>query len=227
MHPHTSLRRLALSLITALATGCASPPQTSASFADLMGVSESDRALLRHSSGKGIHDASVSTTLNGFVVFSEASDYPGQKSLYITKDGVLLAVVNESELQLYQQRSAHIPELAKVDIRDHYLRYSSPTHTYEDHGLDGVDLIYSHSFQKTGTYGIPDGREVRYGGAFADCRPLHPELPSVACCQRDGALSAWRLDETGWTDISFRRSPATGQTVAEQCRASARPTGGQ
>lgn len=227
MHPHTSLRRFALSLMAVLATGCTSPPQTSTSFADLMGVSETDRALLRHSSGKGIHDASVSATLNGFVIYSEVGDYPDQKSLYITKDGVLLAVVNDNEVQQYNRRTAAIRELAKVDVRDNRVRYSSPTHTFEDHGLDGVDVVYSHRFQSTGVYGASDGREVRYGGAFADCRPLSPELPEVACCMRNGKPSAWRLGETGWMDISLRRSPATGQTVVEQCRTSTRPTGGQ
>jgi hypothetical protein len=243
MHPHTppsrsalcaahetertSLRRFTLSLLAALATGCASPLPTSASFADLMGLSETDRDLLRHESGKGIHDVSISTALNGFVIYSEAGDYPDQKSLYITKNGILLAVVNENEIQQYNQRTAHLPDAAKVVARDNYIRYSSPTHTFEDLGLDGLDVRYTHT--NAGSRGIftqGDGREATYGGDFADCRPLRAEVPPLACCHRNGVHTAWMFDEVrGWRDLSLRRPPRDpSKTLAEHCAAMPPPT---
>lgn len=215
-----SIRRFALTLLTVLATGCASPPPTSTSFADLMGVSETDRAMLRHESGKGINDASVSTEVNGFVIYSEVGDYPEQKSLYITKNGILLAVVNENEIQQFNRRSAHLPSVARVVARDNYIRYSSSTHTFEDLGLDGMDVRYTHT--NAGSRGIltqGDGREATYGGDFAGCRPLRAEVPQLACCHRSGVHTAWMFDEVrGWRDLSLRRPPRDpSKTLAEQC----------
>jgi hypothetical protein len=155
--------------------------------------------LNRSTVGNVFNSAEV-VVINGYKILY----HTGDDDIYIIKNDVVIAgVLSGGKGVTVYKNTPEAPSVGseKIIYMTNFLHYSGNKYTFEDFGLDGVDVIYENN----------DSRSAQSFVSGKNCRTL---VARVACCQdaRGQFLDGYRFtDQNGW-------KPLSAETLLKNCR---------
>ncbi len=158
---------------------------------------ESLIALNRGTSGENIFDQAKAITINGYRILFSDND----KKLYIVKDKKVIASISDEEQSIYlDDFSAPSIGTEKISIIDNYIKYTNGTFTFEDYGLDGLDVKYRNGHLSEEDVSYLNNQKCDYtlvGGA-ACCRDENGKLKGYLFSWKSGWEKSGNLKLNDW-----------------------------